>query len=74
MSKTAVTQPVQLSSTVFPTADDLLLWQSLSPDERRAYLDDELAEAKKGGVSDKSINDLWAEAERIAAAAKENAL
>lgn len=66
MSKLADVHPVLLSSTVLPTADDLLMWESLGDAEKRAYLDSEIAEARRRGVSEKTIDDLWQDAQRIA--------
>ena len=51
-----------------------MMWQSMTADEKRAYLDAELAEAKASGVSTKTMDDLWAEALKQAKPARQNAL
>lgn len=74
MSSTKAQAPVQLTSTVFPTADDVVLWQSLTAEERLAMLDADLEEARTSGIGTKTMDDLWLEAERVAAGSRENAL
>ena len=52
---------MKFQSTVFPTAKDIKLWESLSPEQRRAIIARELDEAEKSGVAeDVSIDDLIA--------------
>lgn len=43
-TKSADTSTAQFSSTVFPNADEMALWESLSPEEQRAVilLDEEM--------------------------------
>ena len=74
MAKKTTDGPVPLSSTVLPTADDVSRWQRMSDAQRRAYLEAELEDARQSGASDKSMDDLWTEARRIAATARENAV
>ena len=42
---------VHFSSTVFPTDEDMKLWDSLSPEEQRAVIERDLDEAEASGVS-----------------------
>ena len=52
---------MKFQSTVFPTAEDIKLWESLSPEQQRAIIARELDEAEKSGVAeDVSIDDLIA--------------
>ncbi len=45
--------------TVFPTAEDIKLWESLSPEQQRAIIAWELDEAERGGAAeDASLDDL----------------
>lgn len=52
---------MKFQSTVFPTAEDIKLWESLSPEQQRAIITRELDEAGKSGVAeDASMDDLMA--------------
>ena len=48
----------RFTSTVFPTAEDMALWESLSPDERRALIArEEEAGANSGIAQNESLAD-----------------
>ena len=52
---------MKFQSTVFPAAEDIKLWESLSPEQQRAIIARELDEAEKSGVAaDVSMDDLMA--------------
>ena len=52
---------MKFQSTVFPTAEDIKLWESLNPEQQRAIIARELDEAEKSGVAeDVSMDDLMA--------------
>jgi hypothetical protein len=54
---------IRFSSTVFPSADDIALWDSLSAGEQRAVIARELAEAEAGGLAPKqTMAEIIAEA------------
>ncbi len=42
---------VQFSSTVFPTDEDMKLWNSLSPEEQRAVVERDLDDAEASGTA-----------------------
>jgi hypothetical protein len=42
---------VHFSSTVFPTDEDMKLWDSLSPDEQRAVVERDLHAAEASGIA-----------------------
>ena len=42
---------VHFSSTVFPTDEDMKLWDSLSPEEQRAVVERDLDDAEASGTS-----------------------
>ncbi len=42
---------VQFTSTVFPTDEDMELWNSLSPEEQRAVIERDLDEAEASGIA-----------------------
>ena len=46
----STTRP-RFTSTVCPTDADIALWDSLSPEEQRAALDADLAEAEASGTA-----------------------
>lgn len=49
-------RPVRFSSTVFPDAEDMALWNSLTPDEQRAAVaEDEEAGYRSGVASDETL-------------------
>ena len=43
---------IRFTSTVFPTDEDMKLWNSLSADERRAVVRRDLDEAEASGVAE----------------------
>lgn len=43
----------RFASTVFPTAEDMQLWESLSPNERRAMIARDEDEGANSGIADK---------------------
>ena len=50
---------IQFESTVYPTANDIKLWKSLSPELQRAIIARELDEAEKSGEAESaSMDDL----------------
>lgn len=52
----------KLSSTVFPTAEDRALWESLSPAERLAIVTrDEDAGARSGVARNASLHEILAD-------------
>ncbi len=52
---------MQFQSTVFPTAEDIKLWERLSPEQQRAIITRELDEAEESGVAESvSMDDLIA--------------
>lgn len=52
---------MKFQSTVFPTAEDIKLWDSLSPEQQRAIIARDLGEAEKSGVAeDVSMDELIA--------------
>jgi hypothetical protein len=42
---------VHFSSTVFPTDEDMKLWNSLSPEEQRAVVERDLDAAETSGIA-----------------------
>ena len=49
-TKTDITR-IKFSSTVFPTDEDMELWQSLSAEEQRAVIERDLDEGEASGVA-----------------------
>jgi hypothetical protein len=49
-TKTVVSN-VHFSSTVFPTEEDMTLWDSLSPEEQRAVVERDLDAAEASGIA-----------------------
>ena len=53
---------LKFSSTVFPTAEDIALWESLSDDERLAIIERDEQAAVDGGIAEKTtLRQLLAE-------------
>jgi hypothetical protein len=50
-TKTININNIKLSSTVFPTAEDMALWQSLSEEERLAIIERDEQEAYQSGIA-----------------------
>lgn len=50
-TKTIDMSHIHFSSTVFPTAEDMRLWDSLSPEEQRAVVRRDLDRAEASGVA-----------------------
>ena len=48
---------MKFQSTVFPTAEDVKLWQSLGPELQRAIIMQELDEAEESGVAEDATMD-----------------
>ena len=61
---------IRFTSTVFPTEEDMRLWDSLSAEERRAVVRRDLDEAEASGVAEpESIEQII---ERVRAETKTN--
>lgn len=61
MGKEKTTSLPEFESTVYPTTNDIKLWESLSPELQRAIITRELEEAEESGVAeDVSMDDLMA--------------
>jgi predicted Fe-S protein YdhL (DUF1289 family) len=43
---------IRFASTVFPTGEDMNLWNSLTPEEQRAVIRRDLDEAEAGGIAE----------------------
>lgn len=57
---------MKFQSAVFPTAEDIKLWESLSPERQRAIIARDLDEAEKSGVAeDVSMDELIARVRAI---------
>ena len=57
--KTNSLPEVEFESTVYPTANDIKLWESLSPELQRAIIARELDEAERSGeAASVSMDDL----------------
>ena len=52
-AKTIDISGIEFSSTVFPTAEDIALWESLSPEERRAVVARDEEAGARSGVAEK---------------------
>ena len=68
-TKTIDVSHIRFSSTVFPTDEDMRLWDSLSPEEQRAVIERDLDEAERSGIAkpesmDQVIARVRAEAKR----------
>ena len=50
-AKTVDISHVSFSSTVFPTDEDMKLWDSLSADEQRAVIERDLDQAEASGIA-----------------------
>jgi hypothetical protein len=54
---------IRFTSTVFPSAEDIVLWDSLSAEEKRAVIARELHEAEASGLAPKqTMAEIIAEA------------
>lgn len=42
---------IRFNSTVFPTEEDMTLWNGLTPEEQRAVIRRDLDEAEAGGIA-----------------------
>ena len=51
-TKTIDVSHIRFTSTVFPTEEDMRLWDSLSAEERRAVVRRDLDEAEASGVAE----------------------
>lgn len=51
-SKTMDVSQIRFTSTTFPSAEDMTLWNSLSADEQRAVVRRDLDAAEAGGVAE----------------------
>lgn len=49
--KTIDIEDIQFTSSVFPTAEDVALGESLDDDERKAVIERDLKEAKASGIA-----------------------
>ncbi len=59
--KTTDAPDIQFSSTVFPTEEDMALWESLSTDEQRAIVArDEEAGFRSGAAPEESLSERLA--------------
>jgi hypothetical protein len=64
-TKTEDISHIRFSSTVFPTAEDKVLWESLTPEQRLAVLRrDEQAGFESGATDHASMAEILAEARR----------
>lgn len=50
--KTIEISHIRFSSTVFPTAEDMKLWDSLSAEEQRAVVQRDLDEGEASGIAE----------------------
>ena len=70
-----VTVPdVNISSFAAPTEEDIAVFNALSDDEKRALLLAEIEKGRASGISERSMDDLWAEALRRSGQAPDHAL
>ena len=70
-----VTVPdVNISSFAAPTEEDIAVFNTLSDDEKRALLLAEIEKGRASGISERSMDDLWAEALRRSGQAPDHAL
>lgn len=53
---------VQISSFAVPTDADIAVFNALSDEEKRAVLLAEIEKGRASGLSERSMDDLWAEA------------
>ena len=61
-TKAMAMEDIKLSSTVFPTGEDIALWQSLSDDQRRAIIERDEQAALDSGIADKaSLHEILTE-------------
>ena len=51
-TKTVDISHIKFASTVFPTEEDMKLWDTLSAEERRAVVERDLDEAEASGVAE----------------------
>ena len=51
-TKTIDVSHIRFTSTVFPTEEDMRLWDSLSAEERRAVVRRDLDEAEASGIAE----------------------
>ena len=52
-AKTVNVSHIRFTSTVYPTAQDIALWESLTAEEKRAVIQRELDEAEASGLAPK---------------------
>ncbi len=50
-TKTIDVSEIRFSSTVYPTEEDMKLWESLSPAEQQAIIKRDLDEAEASGIA-----------------------
>ena len=69
-TKTVDISHIRFTSTVFPTEEDMRLWDSLSAEERRAVVRRDLDEAEASGIAEpESVEQII---ERVRAETKMN--
>ncbi len=61
-TKTLDISAIRFSSTVNPTEADIALWESLTPQQQRALIERDLAEADASGIAEHhTVEDILAE-------------
>lgn len=55
---------IDITSFAAPTAEDITRFESLTDAQRRALIDREIQKGLDSGLSNRSMEDIWAEARR----------